>query len=102
MAARSTNTFSEILQRILSDVTQAMTMPDSDMDFLVDMQAQIIEKLRAPVTQMQDAGLLPQGAPGMGGAEAMAPQLPPGGGFMPQAAAPNADELRRLMSQQGG
>lgn len=105
MAARSTNTFPELLQRLLSDVAQGMTLSDANMDFLTEMQGMIVGQLRAPVTQMQDAGLLPPAAgppPGMGGPAGAGggqmPPLPPGGGYMPQPAAPNADELRRLLN----
>lgn len=102
MAARSTNTFGEILQRLLADIAQAQALPDADLDFLATMQGMVVEKLRAPQQQMMDAGMLPpDGAPngmppGMSGGM---PPLPPGGGFMTQPAAPNPDELRRLLSQ---
>lgn len=100
MATRSTNTFAEALQRMLGDVAQMMTLQDADLDFVTELQGMVVSKLRAPVTQMMDAGLLPPDAPtGMVGAGAVAPpQLPPGGGLMPAPAAPNADELRRLMA----
>lgn len=102
MAARSTNTFGEVLQRLLADIAQAMALPDADLEFLAEMQGMVTTKLRAPQQQMMDAGMLPpDGAPnGMpAGMPGGAPPLPPGGGFMTQPAAPNADELRRLMSQ---
>lgn len=99
MATRSTNTFPEILQRLLGDIAQAMTLADADLDFLTEMQGMVVQQLRAPVTQMMDAGILPPDSPpGMAGAGAAPPQLPPGGGMMPQAAMPPVDELRRLMS----
>ena len=104
MATRSTNTFPELLQRLLGDVAQGMTLPDADMDFLTEVQGMIVGALRAPVTQMEEAGLLPagptagpMGMPPGGAGPQMAP-LPPGGGYMPQPAAPNADELRRLLN----
>lgn len=104
MAARSTNTMTEVLQRFLGDIAQAKTAMDADMPFLMQLEAMILGKLREPQVQMQQAGLLPTDGQAMmmgGGAPPAMPMGPPpgpqSGGLMPQGAAPNADELRRLM-----
>lgn len=112
MAARSTNTMVEVLQRFLGDIAQAKTALDADLPFLLQLESMILGKIREPQTQMQMAGLLPpDGAAMAGGAgpSFVAPMMPPGGmspagmapmqggGLAPMAAAPNADELRRLI-----
>lgn len=107
MASRSTNTFSEFLERLIQDLGQAKLIADTDLPFLLNIEAQLIEKYRqgTSIPGMEQAGMVPpgQGAmpPGMGGGP------PQGGGpsFMgegmnglqTQPAAPNADELRRLL-----
>ena len=114
MASRSTNTMVEVLQRLLGDIAQAKTAMDADMPFLLQLETMILGKLRDPQTQMQQAGILPSDGsqqpagggmpPGMmmGGPPQGPPQGPPpmpqSGGLMPQAA-PNSDELRRMLQQ---
>lgn len=101
MATRSTNTMAEVLQRFLSDIAQAKVLMDADLPFLLQLETMIVDKLRDPVRQLQEQGLIPRdGAPqagGMPGMGAATPQQVPG--VMQQAAAPNADELQRLLSQ---
>lgn len=115
MATRSTNTMQEVLQRFLTDLAQAKTLMDADMPFILGIETQIVDYLRNPIKQMQSQGLLPQGGPqqmggqpqmaGPGGfdpSQMQAPQITPpgmagGGGVTPGAAAPNSDELRRLL-----
>ena len=108
MAARSTNTMVEVLQRFLGDIAQAKTALDADLPFLLQLESMILGKIREPQTQMQMAGLLlPDGAMMAGGAgpsfiapTGMGPAGPmpmQAGGLAPMAAAPNADELRRLI-----
>lgn len=115
MSTRSTNTMQEVLQRFLTDLAQAKTLMDADMPFILGLETQIVDYLRNPIKQMQAQGVLPQGGPDQGaqmqqmqqggqGAPQQFPQQIPtqpgtagGGGVMPGAAAPNADELRRLL-----
>lgn len=94
MAARSTNTMSELLQRLLSDLAQAKVLQDADLPFIVELETMIVSKLRDPQTKMQEAGLLPSAPaqpmfPGQG--------APVGGGVMQGMGTPPVDELRRLM-----
>ncbi len=102
MAARSTNTMIEGLQRLLSDIAQMKSLADSDLPFLVELETMVLGKLRAPVQQMSDQGMMPQGPPaappGMEGG--MGPSFQGAGlpGVATQPAAPNADELSRLLN----
>jgi hypothetical protein len=96
MASRSTNTMAELLQRLLSDLAQAKVLQDADLPFIVELETQIVSKLRDPMTKMQAEGMLPPGGPqqppmfpGQG--------MPLGGGVMQGAGTPPVDELRRLM-----
>jgi hypothetical protein len=109
MASRSTNTMSELLQRLLSDLAQAKVLQDADLPFLMEMETMIVSKLRDPQTKMQEAGLLPSapadpmaGMAGMGGmgGQSMFPGqgMPLGGGVMQGSGTPPVDELRRLMT----
>lgn len=96
----------EILQRVLQDLTLAMTTSDADLEFIANLQTAIIKKLREPdemLSQMQQQS-------GPAAAPAMPPGMPPGmgapagmGGGQPGVmsspnAQPVADELRRMMS----
>ena len=109
MAQRSTNTMVEVLERVLGDLTQSKLALDADLPFILELETRIIDKLRDPVRKMQEQGLLPpgqappqQGMGGMGGAPQMGPPpgaTPPGvPGLMQGPAAPNADELSRLIN----
>lgn len=116
MASRSTNTMSEFLQRMLGDLAEAKTLPDADLQFLIQLETTILQKLRAPIDalmgQMQQgeqaAGNPMAGTPGM-----MTPEMLTGLGmgnlnFAPngqqrvtgtrmEPQMPNTDELRRTM-----
>lgn len=83
MASRSTNTMAEFLQRMLGDISQAKTLPDADLEFLVSLETGILQKLRAPIDALQGQA---QGQMGGGG-----PQQAPGGGM------PGADVMAQSM-----
>jgi len=114
MPSRKTNTMSEVLDSLYTTITQAKTVMDANMPFLIQMETMVLQELRNPQRQMQEQGLLPpdqaggpqaQGMPpGMGGGPSF---MPPGGGdsaaaglqgMTPGMGAPNADELRRQLS----
>lgn len=101
MAARSTNTMSEVLQRFLSDIAQAKVLADADLPFLMELETMLIGKIKDPMVQMQDAGILPAGGdPAMGppqGGGFVGQGTPVGGGVMQGSPMPNPDELRRLV-----
>lgn len=104
----------EGLQRILGDVAQMETLGDADLDFLTEMRAMIVSKLRQPTQTMVGAGDLPSDSQPDPAAMAMANAGPPGapqgpppggaqmmrGGLIPgPAGQPNPDELRRMLQQ---
>lgn len=106
---KSTDGFTEYLRKIARLVGEAKIAPDADMPFLVDLETQIIGRLRAPQDAASAAGMsqAPMGPPpGMGPGPMMGP--PPGMGSGPMAGAgarglttspsmPGGDELRRMI-----
>lgn len=116
MATRSANTMSEVLQQILGELSQAKLAPDADIEFLLTIETQILQKLRQPVQDaMQSSGLSgqpgqpPQQDPGAGmggmpggmpgGMQGAPPAAPGVAGLRTSPGAPNPDELRRLLTQ---
>ncbi len=75
MASRKTNTMSEVLDSLYTTITEAKTVMDADMPFLIQMETMVLQKLRDPQRQMQEQGLLPPDSPGGPQAQAQ----PPGG-----------------------
>lgn len=108
--ARSTNTFSEFLQRLLGDVSAAKIMPDADLQWIVELETMIVQKARDPITAMQSAGTTQSPMqPGMGamppmpGPAAMPPGMPmPTGAGAPAGGAPGGDPMAAMMAQMGG
>lgn len=115
---KSTDGFIEYLRKIARLIGEAKIAPDADMPFLVDIETQVIGRLRAPADAASAAGMsaAPMGPPpGMGpGGPPMGPPMsgpPPGPmGPPPMAGAgarglttnpsmPGGDELRRLIGQ---
>lgn len=107
---------SEVLDSLYTTIMQAKTVMDADMPFLVQMETMVLQKLRDPQRIMQEQGLLPTDSPGGPQAQGMPPGMSGGGGpsFMPQqgggdsamaglggmtpgVAAPNMDEMRRML-----
>lgn len=111
---RTTNTMSEMLTNMLRDISVAKTLPDADLEFLVNLETNILMKLRQPLEaaagQMGGAaaGMPPGEQPmmpplmPMGPAVAEAPVPPPMGQEVPglrnQPPGPSPDELARLMA----
>lgn len=108
MASRSTNTMAEFLQRMLGDLAEAKTLPDADLQFLIQLETIILQKLRAPIDalmgQMEGQGgdqalagmqgaMTPDALPGMPGAQPAARVT----GTRMEAPQINPDELRRTM-----
>lgn len=101
MATRGTNTMQEALQRLLGDISQMKTLADADLSWLVDLESMVLTKIREPVEAMKQPGgplAQPTGPPPGMGMPAGAMQ---GGGMMAGPAAPNPDELQRLLSAGG-
>ena len=105
------DSYSEALKKVLSSLAQAATLPDADIQFNSQIQMVITQFIKqqgvdaasaimsmgpSPNMPSGQAPQLPQGAgpgggmPGMGLSAAMNPGPPQG--------APNADELRRMLS----
>lgn len=114
VGGRTTNTMSEMLTNMLREISVAKTLPDADLEFLVNLETTILGKLRQPLEaaagqmgavsaglppgqQMEMPPLMPMG-PGM----VDAPVPPPAGqevpGLRAQPPGPSPDELARLMS----
>jgi len=120
MASGRVDTMGDYLRKIMSLLSEAKVVADADLPFLLQMEQQVVEKLRDPVTRMQQAGIMPSDPNQVpaGGAQMMPPGPPagPGGapdpsmlGSMPMQSgglqagpgAPNPDELRRIIGQRG-
>lgn len=110
--SRQTNTFGEALQKLLRDLADMKVMPDADMAFIVDLETQVISKIRSPQDQASMGGqsalpMDPMGG-GMGGPPpgppmgpgAMPPPgpMPPGvPGLRSNPPMPSGDELARIL-----
>jgi hypothetical protein len=122
---RTDNTFAESLTKVLRSLADMKVLPDADLEFILNMEMQVVQKLREPIDTMQTQGSTQvPGAPGMG--MPMGPQMGPppgmGGGLPPELmgmppemgmpgmgggggvpgmrqepAMPNPDELRRIL-----
>lgn len=86
--ARSTNTMSEMLTDMLRNISVSKTLPDADLEFLVNLETVILTKLRAPLEAA--SGQLPGMAP-PGGAPAGAPA--PGMEGMPAGPPPGMEQM---------
>jgi hypothetical protein len=99
--------------QLLSALSQLKAAPDADLQYLAQVESQILEKLRAPMREAaaklaQAGGVVPPGAgPPPGGPPGGPPGPPPGG--PPGAGSPRppvgqgggGDELRRLVASKG-
>lgn len=107
--SRQTNTFGEQLQKMLRDLADMKVSPDADLPFIVDLETQVIAKLRQGIDGAESQGLTQvPGDPGLGmaigGGGGMPMGVPtPGPGIpglrsAPQIPAPAMDELRRMIA----
>ena len=100
---RQNNTMSEGLHQLLSSIAQLKAAPDADLAYLSSVESAILQKLREPLQQAAQAlaqagGVVP---PGMAGQLGAAAQGGLGQPAVPARAAPNPDELRRLVASRG-
>lgn len=72
---RSTNTFQEGLAKILGDLSQMKIEPDADLNFIMQMETMILQKLRGPSDQLAAV----QAQQGGGGGMPSPGALPSGG-----------------------
>lgn len=84
---RSTNTMGEGLQVLLNDITSLKTAPDADLQWIVQLEAFVLQKIREPYEAQRQAQqqLLAAAAGGNGGSGTV---LPGGGGGMPPGMPP--------------
>lgn len=116
MPSGRVDTMTDYLRQIMGLLSDAKIVADADLPFLLEMEQKVVEKLRDPVTRMQQAGIMPSsqnqvpggGAP-MDPMQQMMQQMPSpqppsmagqGGvrGVPTQPSAPSTDELRRLLT----
>lgn len=116
MANGSNDTYAGALEVLAKQVSTMMGLADANLPFCTSLLEQITAERRSPETQMQQAGLLPQGPPAgaglppgimpmPGGASAPPPSFAGAGvpGAGPQTSSPpaNPDELRRILTAGG-
>lgn len=101
---RTDNTFQEALMKMLRSLADMKVLPDADLEWVLGVEMQVVQKLREPIDVMQQQGTT--GVPGMPPMSGpMGPMMDPmmGGGGVPgirnEAQMPNPDELRRLLTQ---
>lgn len=113
MSSGKVDSMGDYLRKIMGLLSEAKVVADADLPFLLQLEQEIVGKLRDPVTRMQQAGIMPAdqsqvpggGAPmdgggGMSGGPSMAGSMPmQSGGLSAGPGAPNSDELRRLLTQ---
>lgn len=118
MSSGKVDSMGDYLRKIMGLLSEAKVVADADLPFLLQLEQEIVGKLRDPVTRMQQAGIMPAdqsqipggGAPmdpSMGGGQGGPPPSMAGANAMPMQSgglqagpgAPNPDELRRLLTQ---
>lgn len=78
MAVKSTNTMVESLQSLVQDIAMMKTMPDADLQFLLDLETTIIAYMRQQMDQSMGQNGNPMAPPAtMGGGPPMPPMPPP-------------------------
>jgi hypothetical protein len=94
MALRSTNTATEALQKLLSDIAMMKAMPDANLEFLVQIETAILQEIRSP-SGTQDPAAAQQMAP----PPPLNPQMAGEGGMRGLVTSPmgNMDEMRRML-----
>lgn len=99
MALRSQNTMAESLQKMLGDVADMKVLPDADLQFLIELETVILQKLRAPIDDImgQSAGQMQQQMPMVPGSGAPSMPMERVAGIRNEAPMPNMDEFMRSM-----
>lgn len=75
MPSGRVDTMSDFLRQIMGSLSEAKLVADADLPFLLQIEQMIVQKMRDPITRMQQAGMMPSqpsdmagGMGGMGGA----------------------------------
>ena len=96
MAAKSTNTLQELLQRFLADLGQfKMVASDTDLASAVELETSILQMARKPIDSINAQGLT--SAPPDAAMPAPGPSVGGGQRGMPAGGMPSPDELRRIL-----
>jgi hypothetical protein len=100
MAAGAVDSTADIFKKILNLLNDAKVAPDADAAFILDIERQLVEKIREPIAMQQQAGIMP----GNGGMSTPAGGPSPipmqSGGLQAGPSQPAAaDELRRLLNR---
>lgn len=104
-------TFAESMSKVLQDITAGLTAPDADVQFLTQLQGIVVGRMRAGQSAPHPGGAPQQGQPqpqpqgppqGQSGPPGQLQGMPGPNGVQSLAAAPNPDELRRMIASQGG
>jgi hypothetical protein len=106
MASNLGDTYQESMKKVVSQLAEIATLPDSDMDFLTNVQGAITQHLRDGAAQSTAAQIqgnmgggqpqgMQQGPPAMGPSAGGAPMGGLGGSMPPM------DELARALGKQG-
>lgn len=113
MATYRDDTMQSALEKMLKDIAGMKTLADADMPFLISMENMVLQRMKQPVDQQRQQGVLPpnntQSALGpmsgmsMGGASMGSPagSMQPGGA-MSAPALPSSDEMQRLLASGAG
>lgn len=113
MPSGRVDTMSDYLRQIMGSISEAKLVADADLPFLLNLEQQIVDKMRDPITKMQQAGIMPAaqnqipagGAPAspadMGMPSTPSSLMGAGGvrGVPTGPGSPNPDELRRILGQ---
>ncbi len=114
VGTRMNNTFEELLPKMLNLITQMKQTDDADYEWLINMETQVLEKIKQPFTDAAQMTAGPAPDPTMGMGAPVDPQMAMAAGMgMQQEApmsrgpipgmnrAPAVDEIRRMMNQGG-
>ena len=85
MPSGRVDTMADFLRQIMGSISEAKLVADADLPFLLSIEQQIVQKMRDPITKMQQAGIMPSSPMDVpaGGADMGGGGMPPGAGGMP-------------------
>lgn len=98
MPVKSTNTFTEWLQKQVGEISKAKMLPDAlpELPWLTNLETVVLQKAHEMLGNENGGGQQVQPSP-----VAAPPMQSAPGGVMQNAPMPSPDELRRVLAQQG-